>query len=584
MIRFHCSACGMLIQANESAAGRTAKCPSGAAVLEIPRSVGATAAVIPPPPQQQSAAKQSVAAQIAPRTAGNALPRRSAAQPSGPVPPPPPLAAPVPAPPPVVSDGASADPGSLSLDELLGTASAAGNGDANGGLADLDFSQPAANRPARTPKAVVNSAGAKPGAAVARSAGSAKSHAAPTTKIRNLSIAALAAGAIGLALFAIPYAGAAIGAVGAAIGIYCVSLASARRDSPMALALAGAAVSVVAAGIGGFGIYRSNQPASATAKTDRAAGANGGAQSDDGSAGESSAASDPSRFAGAGVKAVVAGAVADARNPLNFATAAVRSLAADPKKRAEHLAASGGEPPGAAAKSAAPAGPVTLRLQGPNGKSDKPALADVTQGDAAGTTDANSNSGSTNSSDGSPPKPAVKPPIHWALVDQGEAQGNDDIKVTVTQAVTGPLFFRYDPNAILGGEQTTLPVLHISVKVQNNQTAGVIDYKGWITLPDADATLVDDKGNTIKRFDLKSITRDGKTPFVNDSHPEAKIEVSQSHDDVIIFQMPPEGTEYVRLKLSGKPVGLPDDLYFQIPRSMIKAGETGNPLLPLAPP
>ena len=37
MIRFHCLECGMLIQANDSAVGRAAKCPGCGAVLEIPQ-------------------------------------------------------------------------------------------------------------------------------------------------------------------------------------------------------------------------------------------------------------------------------------------------------------------------------------------------------------------------------------------------------------------------------------------------------------------------------------------------------------------------------------------------------------------
>ncbi|HEX3999967.1 MAG TPA: hypothetical protein VHX65_15555 [Pirellulales bacterium] len=396
------------------------------------------------------------------------------------------------------------------------------------------------------------------------------------------SIAAIGVGVIGLALFAIPYAGVALGVAGLALGIYSVAQSASRRDASMGLALAGAAISVAAMGVGGFFTFRA-APQKMIAKAAPSAAVPPGPSTDGGDSSEAGSG-DARHFAVAAVKAAVAGAVADARNPASFAAAAIRGAARDPAKRADRLASTAdGHSNPIAAGNARVAGPVTLRLQDP-ANPDKIVAADAAPGALPAGDNGSSPSATPGGEDSSQAKAAVKAPIHWAAVDQNEAQGNDDIKVTVTKAVTGPLFYRLGGNALLDGKETTFPVLHISVKVENHQTAGVIDYKGWITLPDADATLTDDQGAEIKRFDLSKYTPPGESPSVIDSHPAAKIDISESNEDVIVFQLPPEGTQYVRLKLSGKPVGLPDDLYFQIPRSMIKPGETGNPLLPLGPP
>ena len=114
-------------------------------------------------------------------------------------------------------------------------------------------------------------AATKPGKAVKHGKATAPGGAIPAQKIRNFSIAAIAAGALGLALFAVPYAGLAIGAIGAAVGLYCVSLASARRNSPMALALAGTALGVVAAGFGGYWTFRGGSSTTVAANTQDAA-------------------------------------------------------------------------------------------------------------------------------------------------------------------------------------------------------------------------------------------------------------------------------------------------------------------------
>lgn len=535
MIRFHCLECGMLIQANDSAVGRAAKCPGCGAVLEIPQ---ASFPAPPPPPK--------------------------------PVPAAPPVAVPPVAPPPAPEMAARSGGDALSLEELLGSGTVAAppvSKAAVGSMPDTDFLS-AARVGGKTGAAgkktgSKTSAAAKPGKAVKPRKATAHDGAMPTRKIRNFSIAAIAAGALGLALFAVPYAGLAVGAIGAAVGLYSVSLASARRNSPMALALAGAALGVVAAGFGGYWTFRGSSSATVAANTQDAAHEANSDATAARRASESSIAVDFNQLAGGAVKAAVADAVTDARNPLNFAAAAVRAAVVDPSKAADRVAAADGTRGIVRA-----AGPVTLRLQGPGAA----AVAEVNSPPGTDATPAGNSA------------TAAKAPIVWAAADQGEAQGTDDVRVTVTKVQKGIMYYHFGDNLLLDERETVAPLLHIWLKVQNNQAAGTIDYKGWSTLPDSAATLTDDKGTEIKRFDLSKITPPGQHISVVNSHPTASIDVSQSNEDVIIFLVPPPGASYLRLTVSGKPAGLPDDLHFQIPISMIKAGETANPLLPIGNP
>jgi hypothetical protein len=534
MIRFHCLECGKLIKANDSAVGRAAKCPGCGAVVEIPQA-------------------------------------------SFPAPPPPPKA--VPAPPPVTPPSApkmaaqtATEP--LSLEELLGsTAAVAPSGNhavsaTTTAAVSEDAGRTAGKAGSKTAGKTAKQNGVKAAVATKREKASARGGAIPTKKIRNLSFAAIGAGALGLALFAVPYAGPAVGVIGAVVGFYCVFLASARRNSPMILALAGIALSVIAACFGGYWTFQAIQATPVAASAENGAPeANPDATAAQ-QAPNASLAVDFNQFAGAAVKAIAEGAVADSRNPLNFAAAAVRGAAADPSKKAARLASADGAPAIARAT-----GPVTLRLQGSAGGSEKGTDAGAPTGE------------STPSGDSvSAPAAAAKGPIQWAAADKGEAQGNDDVQVTVLKVMIGTLHFRLGSNALLDERETEAKFLHIRLKIQNNQTAGTIDYKGWMTLPDSDATLTDDQGTEIKRFDINTLASPTQHLTIVNSHPSATIEISQSNEDVIIFHLPPDGAQYLRLTLSGKAAGLGDDLHFQIPRSMITTGETGNSLLPLDAP
>lgn len=392
----------------------------------------------------------------------------------------------------------------------------------------------------------------------------------PTHKIFYMSIAAIVAGVLGLALFGIPYAGLALGLIGAAIGFYSLALASARRNAPMALALAGSGLSVVAAGVSAFSVYRGLQPTDAPASAAAVATDSTGESTAANSDSDAVTPSDLSRFAAAGVKSAIAGEIADARNPLNLAMGAIRRAAATSGPPNNRLAST------ALGAAATPApGPITLRLQSSGDAGQRATVDSSVHADSAATSTA-----PPKPEDGGASQPAQKAPIHWAAAERGEAQGNGDIQVTIDKVTDGVLYYRLGDNALLDGNQTTFPLLHIWVKVQNNQTAGVVDYSGWNSLPPADATLTDASGNEVKRFDIGKIAQPGQKVAILDSHPTAKIGISESNVDVILFYMPPEGAQTLRLKLSGKPVGLSDDLYFEIPRSMIKASEV-NPLLPL---
>jgi hypothetical protein len=404
-------------------------------------------------------------------------------------------------------------------------------------------------------------------------------------KIRNLSLAAIVAGAIGLATFAVPYVGPAIGLLGALVGFYGVCLASARRNSPLLLGLFGAALCVVAAGLGGYTTYRGFQSAAVATNAQKTSPA---INADAIAAQPTSDAIGPgdfNQFAGAAIKSGAAGVVADARDPLNFAAAAVAHAVADPSKTVNRLASAAAVPAAQAAPGAAGAtSPTTLRLQDPSGPSGKEGEADAELAKAAPANAVPANEPSAVGKLSSAPAAAAKTVTRWAAADQAETQGSDEVQVTVLKAVTGPLFFHLGGDSLLDGHYTEQPFLQISLKIQNNQAAGGVDYKGWMSLPESAVTLTDNKGTAVARFDVKRLATPKRVATLDNVHLPTTLDTSQSLEDVIIFALPPQSAEYLRLKLSGKAVGLPDDLYFQIPKSMIKPAETVNPILPLGSP
>lgn len=522
MIHFQCLVCGTHVQADENARGRSARCPNCGAVLQVPAVSTAPADVAksPEPP--------------APRQTKFPMPQRAVA---------PPPAAPPPADASQLAKAARQSGAALPVARMMAppleapplATSRAGAGSLPTVRTLLDDEAAAREAELKPPK---------------------KSTEISSLVTQCLAVFGVAVGTIALLLYQEPVVAVAFGAVGAASGIFSISVGSSSRHWTTAVACGAIGLGVIAALCNGYKIRRTSQASDDTVNssggqtaTDHQPVKNSPTQQTPASADDKSASKETNT---------------ETDNAPKPDTAPTRSTSATTETSSQPAAPA---PP-----------PVRLRLQGPTPGEDKQPPTDSPLGTTPAPSSSDTPATSENDTNTAPPKDNPAGPIHWAAVDQGEAQGNDDIKVTVSKVATGNFFYQAGDSSIFDHRETNFPILHIWVKVENRQLAGHIDYKGWMSLPESDVSLVDDKGNEIKRFDLKQLSSD-KEVRASSGHPAASIGNSESNEDLIVFDLPPETANYLRLKLSGKAVGLPGDLYFEIPHAMIKPGDTGNPLV-----
>ncbi len=218
MIRFNCTGCGMLMQAMDSAAGRVSKCPGCGVHLVIP------AAPPPAPPAPP--------------------PRR---------PPAPIHAAPPPVAPAVSPPAAPVPNAGFSLDDLLGDMTdSGGHSPAHGSSRAASGAKSGAHR----------KTGASSGA---RKDSAGKAPMSPAAQ-RKLGFAAIAAGGLAAALCWLPFAGAALGLIGAGLAMFAIVVGSSgRKKAPMGLPLAGAGISLAGMLAGVYFTFQSlNAPTAAT--------------------------------------------------------------------------------------------------------------------------------------------------------------------------------------------------------------------------------------------------------------------------------------------------------------------------------
>ena len=166
--------------------------------------------------------------------------------------------------------------------------------------------------------------------------------------------------------------------------------------------------------------------------------------------------------------------------------------------------------------------------------------------------------GSGDASPQSAGSPAAAPgEIRWAAADQGEAQGNDDVQVTVDHVTFGPVVLTeagVNNELLTQQEETSLPYLVVWLKIKNTQLATPASYKGWINdpkqkSPDA-PRLVDDSGNVVAPMpEVKS----GK--IILGSHPAATIAAGQTIIDALAFRPPADG-EIRAAHAVGKTIGV----------------------------
>jgi hypothetical protein len=528
MIRFNCHRCGMLMQAADTGAGRHAKCPGCGLILTVPQ----TAADVPEPPAP-------------PQIAG---PPAATPPPIGPSLPSPPVTAlarqavmPVP------TAGMPPPPGAPLLNELLGAGRPPLPTDSAGPLADL----------------VEESLASTSGQHKLHGSGEIKTvnnkPILSNAALRNLGIAALATGAVGIGLFWVPFAGAIVALFGLAAGLVALFAGTSRGDSPMGWTLSGVGISFVALALGAYWTYSSlNSPAK-----DRFAAAGhkpGGATiTTNGKLAPSNAMA---KSAEAAAPAAAGGDARDDRDPLKFAAGAYR--------RAQDNAS----------KDSRTAAQRNSRDQ----RAARPQLivgSDGSVGLAAAKTDEQTSDRDSSDKSGGVGDNGSKPAdIKWAAAEKKEPQGTGPLQVTITKVVVGKV-----PTYAVGGLPTLVNLTQDSAmtiwfKIHNGDEAGSVEYTGWMGAKaeetKIESKLVDDHGRDHRR--LRFPLDEAIPGSILGKVPLKPVVAGQSIADAVVFPVLPEDVDDFDLTLSGKAIGQEEDLHFRIPRSMIKPDDS-NPLL-----
>jgi hypothetical protein len=376
--------------------------------------------------------------------------------------------------------------------------------------------------------------------------------------LRNLGIAALAAGAVGIGLFWVPFAGAVVALVGLAAGLVALFVGASRRDSPMSWAVSGAGISFVAVALGAYWTYSSlNRPAK-----DRFAAA--GRKSGDATIATNGklAPSAATAKSAEGAALSAAGSNArDDRDPLKFAAGVYR--------RAD-----------IASKDSRTAALRSSRDQ----RAARPRLivgSDGNVGLATAKADEQNNDRDSSDKSGGDGENGAKPgDIKWAAAEKKEPQGTGPLQVTVTKVVVGKV-----PTYAVGGLPTLVnltqdPAMTIWLKIHDGDAAGSVEYTGWMGAKAEEAKieskLVDDHGREHRR--LRFPLDEAIPGSILGKVPLKPVFAGQSVPDAIVFPVLPEDVDLFDLTLSGKAIGQEEDLHFRIPRSMIKPDES-NPLL-----
>jgi hypothetical protein len=175
-----------------------------------------------------------------------------------------------------------------------------------------------------------------------------------------------------------------------------------------------------------------------------------------------------------------------------------------------------------------------------------------------------------NQGDATPPapdKPAAPPTKtepEWADASKGAVR-QGDLQLQVTQVTIGQVPLE----TITGNSRSKDNLLMVKLELLNTNPNKKVEYHSWsgkdISFDRDFATLRDNFDNSYKRIS-----------FGLGSHPVGAVERSESIypnksvTDVLVFELPLETIEYLRLELPAKNFGGTGMLRLQIPRSMIK--------------
>ncbi len=161
------------------------------------------------------------------------------------------------------------------------------------------------------------------------------------------------------------------------------------------------------------------------------------------------------------------------------------------------------------------------------------------------------------------PTPEKEP--GWMPASQPLMAG--DVQLEITEVVAGHVPLKSSFSDSDGESEDRL--LLVRLNITNTSQRKKIDYQGWMSnyasLLDIDAELTDDAGNRYRKIRFASLSK------VKDAESDASLYPGKSINDAIVFELPIEGVQYLRLKLSGKGFGEDAEFRFHIPGAMIQS-------------
>jgi hypothetical protein len=163
-----------------------------------------------------------------------------------------------------------------------------------------------------------------------------------------------------------------------------------------------------------------------------------------------------------------------------------------------------------------------------------------------------------------PPAPPAKSEPEWADASKGAVR-QGDLQVKITQVTIGQVPLK----TITGNSKSKDNLLMVKLELLNMNPTKKVEYHSWsgkdISFDRDFATLKDNFGNSYKRISFGP----GSYP-VGAVERSASIYPNKSVTDVLVFEVPLNTIEYLRLELPAKNFGGTGMLRLQIPKAMIQ--------------
>jgi hypothetical protein len=131
-----------------------------------------------------------------------------------------------------------------------------------------------------------------------------------------------------------------------------------------------------------------------------------------------------------------------------------------------------------------------------------------------------------------------------------------DVEVLVTAAGVGPVQLKTSN----GFRESERKHFWIRATVRNVSATRKVDYRTWAL----SARVTDNHGNRYRRSDFGLTAGVVGRVFSESIHPGGEVA------DLLVFEEPSAGVEWLDVELPGEAVGLADDFKFRIPATMLR--------------